>query len=561
MKKIALIPFILSMAFASQSQAALTDGVYETTVNGHNAPMTVKVTIKDHKIAAIDTSKNLESFGVGKVALDKTAAAILKDQTIGVDNITGASLSSLALKSAVRTCLQKAGATDQELKNYTRKVSHISSTPVEYKADVAIIGGGGTGLAAAVSAQKAQGIDDSVQKFYEATMKGGHNVGNPELVKYLTENACPTVEWMEKEGVVFRDKIGAATGSLGQRSHYGKKPAGYAYTSVFENKLKEYGDRVVVLTETPASKLIMDKSGRVIGVSGLHAGKQPVTVMAPSVILATGGFGANVKFRQEVNTGVWKEVTLDNRIGTTNINKAAQGDGLKLAKSAHADIIGLSDIQLHPNGTPGTGLMQDIATSGRNRLFINKNGDRFVSESAARDTLCKAIFKQPDGTYWLLMNKLRYPDENKPDRMGVTMKDMLALGRVKKADTLDEMAKLINVPADHLKAAVAEYNKAASNKGTKDKFGFVATNTDDAPMTEGPWYACLKVPTVHHTMGGVRIDTLARALDKDGKPVPGLYAAGEVTGGIHGANRLGGNAIADVFTFGRQAGASAAQQK
>ena len=151
-KKIALIPFILSMAFASQSQAALTDGVYETTVNGHNAPMTVKVTIKDHKIAAIDTSKNLESFGVGKVALDKTAAAILKDQTIGVDNITGASLSSLALKSAVKACLQKAGATDQDLKNYTRKVSHISSTPVEYKADVAIIGGGGTGLAAAVSA-------------------------------------------------------------------------------------------------------------------------------------------------------------------------------------------------------------------------------------------------------------------------------------------------------------------------------------------------------------------------------------------------------------------------
>ena len=119
------------------------------------------------------------------------------------------------------------------------------------------------------------------------------------------------------------------------------------------------------------------------------------------------------------------------------------------------------------------------------------------------------------------MNKLRYPDENKPDRMGVTMKDMLALGRVKKADTLDEMAKLINVPADHLKAAVAEYNKAASNKGTKDKFGFVATNTDDAPMTEGPWYACLKVPTVHHTMGGVRIDTLARALDKMVNPFPG----------------------------------------
>ena len=596
MKKLALLPLLVTCALALNAQAAIKDGTYETTVVAHNAPMTVKVTVQNHKITAIDSSKNLESFGVGKVALEKTAQAILKDQTIGVDNITGASLSSMALKGAVKKTLEQAGATSEELKNFTRKVSHISSKPVEYKADVAIIGGGGTGLAAAISAlehgakhvvileklgylggstnvsggalnavddkrQKAQGIDDSVQKFYDATMKGGHNVGNPELVRYLTDNAYPTVEWMESQGVKFRDKIGAATGSLGQRSHYGIKPAGYAYTQVFENKLKAYGDRVKVLLETPATKLLTDKSGRVIGVEGLHGGKQPVRVDASSVILATGGFGANVKFRQEVNDGVWKEVTLDNRIGTTNINKAAQGDGLKLASQAHADIIGLSDIQLHPNGTPGTGLMQDIATSGRNRLFINTNGDRFVSESSARDTLCKAIFKQPGGTYWLLMNKLRYPDENKPDRMGVTMKDMLALGRVKKAETLDELAKLINVPADHLKAAVAEYNKAAANKGTADKFGFIATNTDDAPMTEGPWYACKKVPTVHHTMGGVRIDTLARALDKNGKPVPGLYAAGEVTGGIHGANRLGGNAIADVFTFGRQAGASAAEKK
>lgn len=596
MKKLALLPLLVTSALALNAQAAIKDGTYETTVVAHNAAMTVKVTVQNHKITAIDSSKNLESFGVGKVALEKTAQAILKDQTIGVDNVTGASLSSMALKGAVKKTLEQAGATSEELKHFTRKVSHISSKPVEYKADVAIIGGGGTGLAAAISAlehgakhvvileklgylggstnvsggalnavddkrQKAQGIDDSVQKFYDATMKGGHNVGNPELVRYLTDNAYPTVEWMESQGVKFRDKIGAATGSLGQRSHYGIKPAGYAYTQVFENKLKAYGDRVKVLLETPATKLLTDKSGRVIGVEGLHGGKQPVRVDASSVILATGGFGANVKFRQEVNDGVWKEVTLDNRIGTTNINKAAQGDGLKLASQAHADIIGLSDIQLHPNGTPGTGLMQDIATSGRNRLFINTNGDRFVSESSARDTLCKAIFKQPGGTYWLLMNKLRYPDENKPDRMGVTMKDMLALGRVKKAETLDELAKLINVPADHLKAAVAEYNKAAANKGTADKFGFIATNTDDAPMTEGPWYACKKVPTVHHTMGGVRIDTLARALDKNGTPVPGLYAAGEVTGGIHGANRLGGNAIADVFTFGRQAGASAAEKK
>lgn len=588
-----LIAAAVVAAFAAGAQAALKDGTYEAKVVGHNAPMTVKVTIASGKITDIST-RDLESFGVGKVALKEKAAEIISRQSLGIDAMSGATISSFALLSGVEQCLKSAGATASDIDQWTKKVVKYPTEPLTVTGDVAVIGGGGAGLAAALSAlengagkvvvieklgylggstnvsggalnavddkrQKAQGIKDSIPTFFEATMKGGHNVGDPALVHYLTDNAYKTVEWMEKQGVVFRDKIGAATGSLGQRSHYGVKPAGNAYTSVFENVLKaKYKDRVTFLMECPAESIMTDASGRVTGVKATRHG-QPVTIKADSVVIATGGFGANVKFRQEVNTGVWKEVVLDNRIGTTNINKAAQGDGLVMAKKAGAQLIGLSDIQLHPNGTPGTGLMQDIATSGRNRIFVNLNGDRFVNEGAARDTLCKAIFKQPKGTYWLVMNKLRYPDETKPDKMGVTMKDMLALGRVKRADTLDELAKVINVPAANLKAAVAEYNKAASHQVQKDKFGFAATNTDDAPMTEGPWYACRKVPTVHHTMGGVKIDTKAEVIGTSGKPIAGLFAAGEVTGGIHGANRLGGNAIADVYTFGRLAGASAAK--
>ncbi len=580
-------------AVAASASAALKDGTYEAKVIGHNAPMTVTVTIAGGKIASVST-KNLESFGVGKTALEVKGKEIVSRQSLGIDAMSGATLSSFALVQGVEECLKSAGATEAELDKWTDPAVKYPANPITVTGDVAVIGGGGTGLAAAVSAlengaakvviieklgylggstnvsggalnavddkrQKAQGIKDSIPTFFDATMKGGHNVGNPALVHYLTDNAYKTVEWMEKQGVVFRDKIGAATGSLGQRSHYGVKPAGYAYTSVFENVLKaKYKDRVEFLMECPAEAILTDASGKVTGVKAVRHG-QPVTVKAASVILATGGFGANVKFRQEVNTGVWKEVVLDKNIGTTNINQAAQGDGLVMARKVGANLIGLSDIQLHPNGTPGTGLMQDIATSGRNRLFINLNGERFVNEGAARDTLCKAIFAQPKGTYWLVMNKLRYPDQNKPDRMGVTMKDMLALGRVKSADTLEELAKVIGVPADNLKASVAEYNKAASHQVEKDKFGFAATNTDDAPMTEGPWYACLKVPTVHHTMGGVEINTKAEVIGADGKPIAGLFAAGEVTGGIHGANRLGGNAIADVFTFGRLAGQSAAR--
>lgn len=235
---------------------------------------------------------------------------------------------------------------------------------------------------------------------------------------------------------------------------------------------------------------------------------------------------------------------------------------MALAQEAGADLIGLSDIQVHPNGSPGTGLMLDIKTSGRNRLFINTNGDRFVNEGAARDVLSKAVFAQPGSTYWLVQNKLRYPDENAIDLLsGRTMRDMLAQGRVKKAENLDELAKIINVDPKRLKAAVESYNKVARHEVEQDEFGFKATHTDDRPMTEGPWYVARKVPTIHHTMGGIHIDTGAHAINTKGQVIPGLYAAGEVTGGIHGANRLGGNAVADLMVFGRIAGKNAAEAK
>ena len=589
-----LIAGAVALVFAASASAALKDGTYQAEVLGHNSPLTVKVTIANGNVIAIDSSKNLETRGVGKVGLAKTAAKIIRNQSIGVDAVTGATVSSSAMVEGVKMCLEQAGATAQDMQKWNRNVVSYPTAPMVINSDVAIVGGGGTGLAAALSAlengakhvvileklgitggstqvsggafnavddkrQKAQGIEDSFEKFYETTMKGGHNVGTPELVRYLTYNSISALEWLEAEGVVFRDKIGAATGSLGQRSHYGVEGSGWAYTHILEDKLRIYGDRIQVLTDTPVKDIVM-KNGRVVGVKAVRHGKQSVTVNAPSVVIATGGFGANVKYRQKVNTGVWKHVVLDDSIGTTNINKAAQGDGLQLAQKIGADVIGLSDIQLHPAGTPGTGLMQDIITDGRNRIFVNKNGDRFVSEGAPRDTLCNAIFAQPGKTYFLIQNKLRYPSEENINSFGVKMTDMLKLGRVKKAATLEELAKIINVPYDHLKASVDEYNWAIENKGKKDKYGFVATNTDDAKMVEGPWYVCQKVVTVHHTMGGIHINDKAQVIGKNGKPIKGLYAAGEVTGGIHGSNRLGGNAIADVFTFGRQAGASAAKK-
>ena len=402
--------------------------------------------------------------------------------------------------------------------------------------------------------QEKQGIEDSVATHYAATWEGGHKTGTPELIGYLVHNALDSVHWLEKLGVRFKDTIGSATGSLGQRSHYPYTPSGNTYIRTLVEQCGKLG--VTILHGCDATELLT-ADGAVAGVKAVRPDGQEVSVNAKSVVIATGGFGANVEYRQEVNTGVWSDVVLDSTIGCTNINPCAQGEGLKLAEAVGAELVGLADIQLHPCGTPGTGLMEDIRTSGRNRIFVNEAGERFVNEGAARDTLCKAIFAQTNSTYWVVVNKLRYPDTTTPDANGATIENMVATGHVTAADTVEELAAATGMDAAKLQASIDAYNAVVAGEA-EDELGFVANNTADAQMTEGPWYACRKVPTVHHTMGGIRVNLSSQAVDADGNPIAGLYAAGEVTGGTHGENRLGGNAIADCVTFGRNAGVQAA---
>lgn len=584
------IATFLSVALMSGAFAAPKDGVYTQRIMGHNALFDVVVTIEGGKITKIETPDQLESPGVGSVAIEKLSKAMIEHQTTGVDAVTGATLTSFAMKKAVSDALKAAGA---DMTTFTKAAHTPAAITQDMTSEVVIVGGGGAGLAAAVSAlqngarvviiekmgylggstnvcggafnasgtkyQEALGIEDNPQKHFEQTMKGGHNTNDPTMVHYLADHAKDTLQWLEEMGLKVNPKVGAATGALYQRSHYPDPAGGNTYVRVLEEQLAKYPGKVQVLLETKATGLV-EENGRIVGVTVESKGKKATVHASKAVIMATGGFGANVEYRQKVNTGIWKEAILDKRIGCSNISVAAQGDGLLMAEKVNADLIGLADIQVHPNGTPGTGLMLDIKTSGRNRLFINTNGDRFVDEGAARDVLSKAIFRQPGQTYWLLQNHLRYPDENKIDLLsGRKMKDMLEQKRVMKAETLEEAAKMMNVDYEHLKKAVDEYNRVASHEIDKDQFGFRATHTDDRPMTEGPWYFARKVPTIHHTMGGIRTNTNAQAIDVNGKVIPGLYAAGEVTGGIHGENRLGGNAVADLMVFGRTAGRNAAK--
>ena len=457
-----------------------------------------------------------------------------------------------------------------------------------YDQDVVVVGGGGAGLAAAISAEQngakvlvlekldilggstnvsegalnavdpvrqgAQGIEDSVENFIDQTYHGGHEVGDMDLITYMCENSMGSVEWLESLGVEFKPEVGTATGALFQRSHYTVTPSGNSYIRVFEKYADEH-DNLTILKGVEVKSLTVE-DGKVVGVVGTGKQGQTVTATAPSVILATGGFGANKALLKEYNTGVWAHVDLTT-LGCTNLMKAATGAGIEMATAIGADVTGMSDIQVHPCGTPGTGLMENIRTSGRNRLFVNVEGNRFVNEGAARDVLAQAIFDQEGQTYWIVVNSVRYPSRDWVDANGATIANMVAQGSVIEADTLAELAEKTGMNPDNLQAAVDGYNAVVRGE-KEDEFGFVANNKADVEMTEGPWYACKKVPTVHHTMGGLKIDVKTEVLDTNGNVIPGLYAAGEVTGGIHGSNRLGGNAIADCMTFGREAGAEAA---
>ena len=585
----------LAICTMSASAATYVPGTYTYKVNAHNAAMTVAVTVSKHKIENIDYSKNLETIGVGQVALKKVGDKILDYQSLGVDGVTGATISSMALKYAVGECLKQAKVSPQDLKDLRKPVEQHQALPNTMKTQVVVIGGGGSGLAAAVAASQAGadvivleklgllggstnvsegalnaadpvrqpklGIEDSIAKHYDQTMKGGHNIGDPELVHHLTDHAYDAILWLESIGVKFKDEVGTATGALWQRSHYPATPSGNSYIRVFEKFIAEHPN-IKVITDIEALDLLKDESGRVTGVLAKDNknGRYTKFTAEKGVVVATGGFGANIELRQKVNTGVFKGYDLGKAIGCTNFKKSAQGSGILMGEKIGANVIGMADIQVHPCGTPGTGLMEMIRTSGRNRVFINTDGNRFVNEGAPRDVLAKAIFAQKDSTYYVLVNHLRYPALDWVDRNGAKVGDMIDLGRVVAADTLDELATKLKMPVENLKASIDNYNAVVRGE-KKDPLGFLANNKADRQMTEGPWYACQKVPTVHHTMGGLQINKHAQVLDVNGKVIPGLYAAGETTGDIHGSNRLGGNAIADIMVFGRTAGTSAAQGK
>ena len=606
---------------------ALKNGTFEGKAYGNNGWLTVEVNIKDNKITDIKTPGQRETKYLGDTAIREIGKDVLQYQTLNVDNIAGATVTSTALKTAIAQAIEKAGgdiaAFQKPVPEKIKKVAGITKG----SADLIIVGAGGAGLSAAVTAkdlgvknvlvlekmpviggntlrcasafnaadpdrQKALPMTETLKEAvvkainekpvseehaklmadikakYEAYLKsgsktlfdcpewhalqtynGGDKVGQIPLIRQYSNNVLDTLHWMQSKGSPVMDRVSQGAGALWQRTHQLDAPAGLGLIDpLYQSAVKQgvnfkLGMRV--------QDLILNDKGRVVGVTATDkVGNKYEFTSKDGVILATGGYSQNKEMRQKSAPHLTSEMVSTNQPGAT-------GDGIIIATRHGADTTGMNYVQVYPLATPGTGALQGRARkmSGLDDVIdVNKNGERFVKEDARRDEFVAAIKKQPGGVVYDINDSSIVKPLNS---FNEDVETLVSIGRIYKADSLADLAKQLGMPADKLEATVAEFNKMVEAK--KDpKFG---RKLFDRPIVKPPFYATPRAPSIHHTMGGLQISTNAQVLDKNGKPIPGLYAAGEVTGGIHGSNRLGGNATADVLTFGRIAAKSAVAHK
>ena len=554
-------------------EAAVGETTGEGTAAGHNGDLKAVVTFDGDKISKIDLTHE-ETEGLGDKAADKLVEEIVANNSINVDTVSGATVTSTAVIEAVKTAIEASG---RDVKNFETEGEEKKGETVEKDTDVVVIGGGGAGFAAAVSAkeaganvilveklasvggntlisggeyaapandiQKEEGIEDSKELFAKDVEEAG---GNPELIKVLADKATEDAYWLRDDiGVEWLDSLMFFGGHSVKRSLI---PAAHTGNELIKNYLKKAEELgIEVLTETDV-KEILSKDGKVCGIKA-ETKDGELVVNAKSVVVASGGFGANADMCYEFD----KEI--DEHVLSTN-SPGATGDGILMAEKLGADTVDMDKIQLYPVCDVETGKLLycgDTRLVG-GALLVNKEGKRFVEELGTRREISMAIKAQTDYVGYVLW------DETSNEKTGTMKsnpeeaKSLFDRGLMVKADTLEELADHFGIDKDALLETVKTFNENSAKKEDPEfNLRMLGWQVKDAPF-----YMMKAAPAVHHTMGGLKINTDAQVLNKDGEWIDGLYAAGEVTGGIHGSNRLGSVAMADITVFGKIAGENAA---
>ncbi|MEN6465307.1 MAG: flavocytochrome c [Syntrophaceae bacterium] len=401
--------------------------------------------------------------------------------------------------------------------------------------------------------QAKYGIKDSPELHYQQTLAAGDFRGEPEKVKYLTFNALAGRKWLEKQGVQFDPKPYTAVGALWARSF---DPVNKGRGGAIIRALKAQVDKrkIPIQMNVKLKAIVRQKTleGDVMGAVVTEKGKDVYFKAQKAVILGTGGFSADVPMRSKYDPRLTADVP------TTNV-KTATGEAIIIAENEGADVLGMDFIQMLIACNYYTKKYGSLTNLGVDHaLFVNLEGKRFVAEDQRRDVMAEAVLKQPKKVL------LWVADEQCAKRFNPKMtEEIIKDGLAFRAATLEQLAKILNeklqVPEKAFLESVAKYNESVKN-GKDAEFGKKPENLK--PVNTGPFYASPTQAGVHHTMGGLQTKgVVCQVMDREDKVIPRLYAAGEVTGGVHGTNRVGGNATVDCIVFGRIAGINAAKEK
>ncbi len=417
-----------------------------------------------------------------------------------------------------------------------------------------IISDGGI-AAPGTSYQEEAGISDSPELMYQDMMAAGQGLNYPDLVKIVTEGAREAFLWSRDHlGVKYKERVDIFGGHSVPRCYTPETISGSDIIKRQLARLKEL--QVPIRLGIFVESLIQDQTGRVTGIriiegyryGKLDQGVQKTMTAAKAVIVATGGFGSDVAFRQA------QDPRLGSRMLSTN-KPSATAEILKECIRIGANPVQLSHIQLGPWTSPdergfGAGpLFGDYVVLPYGMIIDPDTCSRFVNELTDRNLLAQAILKQNHPVIGIA-------DETAVQTAGWDLSRPLAKGVVRIYENLDELAESFGMDPIAIKVAVDRFNCLIQSGVDEDFQKPVLPGV--APLIRAPFYAMRIWPKVHHTMGGLQIDTSARVIHREQYAIPGLYAAGEVTGGIHGACRLGSCAVTECLVMGRIAGRKAA---
>lgn len=388
--------------------------------------------------------------------------------------------------------------------------------------------------------------DDSAALHKADTLKGGDFYGNPELVGILTSNSSDALNWMvEDGGLQLRHILNRTGGHSAYRTHTCVEGVGRGYTEALKRIAEKRG--VKFMLNSPVTWIWREGEDKpVLGVEIDVKGRKRNLRAKKAVILASGGFSRDIKMRMSFNPAIVPEFNCTNQPGAT-------GEMLRYAQAIGADSLQLCFIQLYPYAEPETGTLDSPAVypfrgPGYGLIYVDKKGKRFVNDLERRDVVSHAEINTGMKPTYSVFCQAMIPLMGTQEEIDKG----IAKGRFVKADSIAELAGKLGLPADALVATVNQHNQYLK-EGKDPDFGKPIT-AKMLPIDKGPFYGIAQWPAVHHTMGGLRINKDAQVIDIWGNVIPNLYACGEVTGGIHGDNRLGGNAIADCVVFGRIAG-------